>query len=324
MKKINTHGHIGYGEYFREINKRGWSQFLDRPNEVIPEWEERIQRQIAYMNDMDIERQVLSSAYHTTSHLGDDEFNRYWAQATNDFLAEICRKYPNRFSAFMDVPLCNVNYTIDELKRASKAPGIVGVALGSRTADKMLDSPELMPFYEEVDKLGLTIFIHPVLPLGFDTVPEYQEFSGLYKFIGFLFDTSIAVSRMVYRGIFEKYQNINLIASHLGGILPFVHPSIDIQWEQMNIRNMEVPPKQPREYFKRFYVDTARPPTAATLQCAIALFGEDHILFGSDMPNWMEKPNAPQRIISTIEESELDPQTDENILYNNAKRLFNL
>jgi len=324
VKKIDTHGHIGFSKYNEEIRKRGWAEHLDKPGEQTMGWEEYVQNQIAHMDKLDIERQVISTGFHTTSHLGDAEFNRYWVQAINDFLAEVCRKYPDRFSAFIDVPLHNVNYAIEEIKRATKAPGIVGITVGSRTADKMLDSPELMPFYEEADKLGLTIFIHPMLPLGFDTIPEYQEFSGLYKFIGFLFNSTMTVTKMVYRGIFEKYQNINLIASHWGGMLPFVHPSIDIQWEQMSIRNMDVPPKQPREYFKKFYVDTARPPTAATLQCAMALFGEDHILFGSDIPNWLGEPNAPKRIISTIEGSGLDTQTEENIFYNNAKMLFNL
>jgi len=203
---------------------------------------------------------------------------------------------------------------------------MVGVVLGSHIGERMLDFSELMPFYEELSNRGTTIFIHPQLPLGFDKVPEYQrwQWANLYQFIGFLFDTTMALSRMAYVGIFEKYENINLIASHLGGLLPFVCPSIDIMWEEMARDGKEIPPKLPSEYFKRFYADTGRPLKRANLECALALFGEDHILFGSDMPNWTEGFDAPRRIISAIETIDLPVQTEEKIFYGNAKRLLKI
>jgi len=324
VKKIDTHCHFRHKKYQEELEKHGLTLGGAREESGALEWEEYAEARIADMDKLDIERQVLAGPLYSTSSFGDDEFNLYWAQATNDFLADFCRKYPGRFSGFVSVPLGNINHAIDELKRATKAPGMVGVVLGSRTAGKMLDSPEFIPFYEEVDKMGLTIFIHPVLPIGFETIPEYQEFSDLYTFIGYLFDTTMAVTRMAYKGIFEKYENINLIASHLSGMLPFVYHSIDIMWEKMGRDGFEIPPKRPSEYFKRFYVDTGRPLKAATLQCAIALFGEDHILFGSDMPNWMEEFQAPTRITRAIEAIDLPVQTEEKIFYNNAKRLLKL
>jgi len=198
------------------------------------------------------------------------------------------------------------------------------VVLGSHIGDLTLDSPDLMPFYEEVNRRKLTILVHPVLPVAIEETPGYQQLADLYKFIGFLFDTTMAITRMAYKGIFEKYQDINLIASHLGGMLPFVCHSIDIMWEKMTIEGEEMPPKAPGEYFKRFYADTGRPLKAATLQCAIALFGEDHILFGSDMPNWIEHFQAPSRIIAAIEGIDLPVLTEDKIFYENARRLFNL
>jgi aminocarboxymuconate-semialdehyde decarboxylase len=276
------------------------------------------------MDKLDIERQVLTTGpFFFSSHYGDDEFNLHWAQATNDFLAGVCREYPNRFSGFVTVPLLNVKHAIDELKRAMNAHGMVGVVLASNIGGQMLDSPEFMPFYEEVNKRKLTILIHPNLPIGFDKITEYQQLFDLYGFIGFLFDTTMAVARMAYKGIFERYNNIILIAPHLGGMLPYVYPSIDIMWERRTRNRMEASPKPPSEYFKRFYTDTARPLNAATLQCAIALFGEDHILFGSDIPRVMDL-DAPGRIISTIEGIGLTAQTEEKIFHTNAKRLFKL
>jgi len=325
MKKIDTHCCLRYREYQEELERRGWAAEAARPTigeTGSRDWEEYIEAVIADMDKLDIERQVMTCC--STFHFGDDEFNLYWAQAANDFLAEVCRKYPDRFSGFISVPLGNVSHAIDELQRAMKAQGMVGVLLDSHLGGKMLDSPELMPFYEEANKLGLTIFIHPVLPVGFENIPQYQQFRPtIYRFIGFLFDTTMAVSRMAYQGIFERYENLNFIVSHLGGMLPFVYPSVDIMWEKMVREGVETSPKPPSEYFKRFYADTARPLTAATLQCALALYGEDHILFGSDMPHWMED-QAPRRIISKIEALDLPVPTKEKIFSGNAKRLLKL
>lgn len=327
MKKIDTHCHFFNVEFAKELERRGLVTEAASP--TIGEtgsrgWEEYVEALIAEMDKLDIERQVLSGPRFPSSHFGDDESDLHRAQAGNDFLAEVCRKYPDRFSGFIHVPLDNVSHAIDELQRAMNAQGMVGVSLRSHLGGKMLDSPELMPFYEEANKLGLTILIHPVLPIGFENIPQYQQFSpDLYRFIGFLFDTTMAVSRMAYQGIFERYENLNLIVSHLGGMLPFVYPSVDIMWERMRRDNLETPPKPPSEYFKRFYADTARPLTAATLHCALALFGEDHILFGSDMPHWMEV-QAPKRIISTIEALDLPVPTKEKIFSGNAKRLLKL
>lgn len=329
MKKIDTHCHLTNQEYQNALKKRGWTSATGPlpPAELTQShnWEEYAQARIANMDKLDIERQVLICPI-SFSNIKDIEFHRYWAQANNDFLAQVCRKHPDRFSGFITVSLENVNQAIDELKRTIKNPGMVGVYLGSHMGETMLDSPELMPLYEEVNRMGLTIFIHPQLPLGFETVHEYQkrQWANLYYFIGLLFDSTMAVTRMAYMGVFEKYENMNIIMSHLGGILPFVTHSIDIMKEEMVRDGKQVPPKLPSDYFRRFYADTGRPLKKATLECAIALFGEDHILYGSDMPSWTEGFDAPRRIISAIEALDLPPQIEENIFYGNAKRLLKL
>ena len=327
MKKIDTHCHIHFEEYKKELQKRGWiREGLGPP---IPEAaslgiEKYADHIITIMDHLDIERQVLSCPFYYTTQ-GDDKFHLYWVQAINDFVAEFCSKYPDRFSGFFNLPLNNINHTIDEIHRASKAQGMVGIFLCTHNGEQMLDSPELIPFYEEVNKLGLTLFIHPVLPYAIEQTPGYKEFDRLYRFIGFLFETTIAVTRMVLKGIFEKFEKMNVIASHYGGMIPFVIPSIDILWDKMSTIRKGTPSKSPSEYFKNIYVDTARPLKKTTLQCTIDLVGEDHILFGSDIPNWMERTsNSPKRIVSAIEGMGLSAQTEEKIFYGNAKRILKL
>ena len=292
---------------------------------TIEETESYLQSIITDMDGLDIEHQVLACPTFSAAGFADDEFNRYWIQAGNDFLAEVCHMHPDRFSGFFGVPLRNVSDAVDELKRIARSQGMVGLIVGSHIGEVALDSPELQPFYEEADKLGLTILVHPELPAGIELTPGYQKLNDLYKFIGFLFDTTMAVIRLAYAGIFERYKNLNLIASHLGGMLSFVSPSVDIMWEKMVKEGADKCLKQPSEYFKRLYADTGRPLNTATLQCALSLFGEDHILFGTDLPNWrIEEIDASRRIVSAIEAMELSTVTKEKIFYGNAKKLLKL
>ena len=45
--------------------------------------------------------------------------------------------------------------------------------------------------------------------------------------IGFTFDTSLAIARMIYDGFFDRYPKLKLIASHGGGALPYLIGRMD-------------------------------------------------------------------------------------------------
>jgi len=268
------------------------------------------------MDKLEIERQVLSPSSPFV-YFGDDELNLYLAQMTNDYLADICYKHPSRFSGFINVPLENVKHAIDELKRAMKAPGILGVMLGSRIRRKPLASPELIPFFEEVNRLGIPIMLHPVSPIGIEDIREYQDF---HRSVGFLWETTMAVGRMALSGIFERFQNIDWILSHLGGALPFVYTSMDI-CQKRNPTQEDMPPKPLSEYFRRLYVDTARLMTAPIFACAVDLYSEERVMFGSDIPYAYDVVSMN---IRRLEGFDIPDQLRQKVFYKNAERLLKL
>ena len=145
MRKIDVHGHFYPDEYVKEINKRNLFNI-----HALPPWQSAEAR-IAEMDKLDIERQVLSPS-NPLVYFEDDELNLYLAQMTNDFLADICQRYPDRFSGFINVPLANVKHALDELKRIVKAPGMLGITLGAHIHGKPLASPEFTPFFEETNR----------------------------------------------------------------------------------------------------------------------------------------------------------------------------
>ena len=165
--------------------------------------------------------------------------------------------------------------------------------------------------------MGIPIMIHPVSPVGMGDVKDYHDF---YRSVGFLWETTIAVGRMAISGIFERYQKIKWILSHSGGALPFVYTSMEI-CQQRNPDNEYVPQKPLSEYFRRLYVDTARLMTMPIFSCALELYGEDHIMFGTDIPYAYD---VTSQNILRLENFDISADLKRKVFYDNAKNLLKI
>lgn len=315
MKKIDMHCHFYPKKYSDELEKRDLLRVM-RP----PVWESTEAR-IADMDKFDIERQVLSPST-PFAYFEDDELTLYLARLNNDAMIDICKKYPDRFAGFINVPLGNVKNSIDEVKRLLNAPGVLGVGLGSHIRGKPLASPEFAPFFDEVNRLGLPVTIHPNFPAGIENVQEYKHF---FQSVGFLWETTMAVGRMAITGMLERLPNITWILSHLGGALPFVYTSMDMCQKRdatsWGMGKNAMPPKPLSEYIRKMYVDAARVVTRPILVCAIDLYSEGHVMFGSDIPYAYD---ATSINIPRIEGLDLSGKFKENFFYHNAKKLLKL
>ena len=311
MKKVDLHCHFYPAEYVNEVEKRKLFEIRTRPQL----WTS-VDARIADMDKYGIERQVLSLSAPFV-YFEDDGLNLHLAQMVNDFVARTCRERPDRFSGFVAVPLRNIKHAIDELTRCLKAPGMLGVGVASHIKGKVLTSAEFTPFFQEVDRLGLPVMIHPEYPLGIGKVNDYQDF---YRSMGFLWETTMAVGRMALSGFFETYNNVRWILSHLGGALPFVYTSMDM-CQKRNPAKEPVASRPVSDYLRNLYVDTARLVTAPILNCAMDLYGAERIVFGTDMPFAYDVTslNVPR-----LEGLDVPDQTKQMIFYENAKKLLKL
>jgi aminocarboxymuconate-semialdehyde decarboxylase len=128
--------------------------------------------------------------------------------------------------------------------------GLKGVVVGSNINGKHL-IPRLLAFYEEVNRLELPIFIHPMVPTNVDPMVEFS----LVPLVGFLVDTTLSVAKMVFSGLFEKYSNLCLILPHLGGVLPFLFERMDNGYRAYAECREHIK-VLPSDYLKKFYYDT--------------------------------------------------------------------
>src|SRR5439155_231607 len=130
------------------------------------------------------------------------------------------------------------------------------------------------PIWREIDRRGLPVLVHPTAPAGTKELDVASY--NLIASVGFMFDTSLAVSRMIFDGFFERYPNLKLIAAHGGGALPYIAGRLDICFEKMPACRERIS-QQPSFYLKKIYYDSVVF-QQESLQLCIGAGGEDRVL----------------------------------------------
>ncbi|MFN8058957.1 MAG: amidohydrolase family protein [Vicinamibacterales bacterium] len=215
--------------------------------------------------------------------------NVYWggedvsveaARQSNDSMAEAQTKYPDRIRWLTSLPWEYPVRAVDELARTCDR-GAIGVMVLANVAGRSLTDPFFAPIWREIDRRALPVLVHPTDPPGADVMDMGKY--DLSWAVGFIFDTTLAVARMIFDGFLDLYPNLKIIAAHGGGALPYLVGRFDKgdEVELPERRKMSAPP---REYLRRIYYDCITYDYEALRYC-IAVAGPDRVLFGTDYPH---------------------------------------
>ena len=236
------------------------------------------------------------------------------ARMMNDSYAELIAQHPTRFKGFASIPMDAPNAALDELHRAIDELKLNGVVLLSNIGGRPLTSPEYRPFFEEANRMKLCIFLHPMIPANSDAFREYV----LGPIIGFPFDTSLAVARMCYDGMFAELPDICWIIGHLGGAVPYLMERMDNGWRDFADCRAKID-QLPSVYLKRLYYDTVSF-SPYTLKMVRDMVGADHMVMGSDYPHLL---GSIDRAVSSIEAMEIADAEKEDIFSATALGILN-
>jgi 2,3-dihydroxybenzoate decarboxylase len=231
----------------------------------------------------------------------------------NDSFAEANAKHPSRFKAFARLPMIDLGDCVQELNRCYNDLGMHGVMLPTNLAGKYLDEPEFKPFWDAIADGGKPLFLHPA---NAPCQSNWNKYS-LHQKILWPTDSTLAISRIVYSGIFDRYPKLKLIASHLGGMILLYLDRLN--WREGNPECQ----REPEAYFKKIYYDTAGPIRAAFIKLVYDTVGPDQILFGADYPHGRGARDDQFYPMTLQAMTELDiPQEDkEKIYHKNAQTL---
>ena len=161
------------------------------------------------------------------------------AERYNDEMAELIAKYPDRFlTAAACLPMNNIDAVLRETQRAIEELGFKGIHVHTPIYDSSpertnpLDMPELMPLYDMMSNYDLPIWIHPKREYSMpDYTTEQTSKYVIHQLFGWPYETTVAMARLVFSGLFEKYPNIKFITHHCGAMVPYLVERIRSQCE---------------------------------------------------------------------------------------------
>ena len=275
--------------------------------------------------------QVLSTTMPPLEEVVDPKLGVELARICNDEMAELVARHPERYiAAIANIPMNDMDAAVREAERAVKELGFKGVQIYTNVNGKPMSSEEFMPLYELMSRLDLPIWIHPVRRSHDpDYVTEKVSHNQIFSIFGWPYDTTTTMTRLVFAGVLEKYPNIKFITHHCGGMVPFFAERIIVHYnnglERLGATHFPGLTKHPIEYFRMFYADTALNGGPSALRCGLEFFGEDHLVFGTDMPYDVENGSLSMRqTIDAIEKMGVSSSAKQKIYEGNARKLLHL
>ena len=249
-------------------------------------------------------------------------------------MAAMVRKWPKQFPHFIaSLPMNNVPAALEEMDRAITKLEARGVQICTNVAGRPLDEPEYFPVFEHAtEKHGVAVWMHPARPgTRADYVSEQKSKYEIWQVLGWPFETSVAMSRMVFSGFFDRLPDLRLITHHCGGMIPYFAGRAETLWAQLGSRTadesyddvLQRMTRKPVEYFRMFYGDTVLGGSASALRCGLDFFGADHVVFASDCP--FDPEGGPMFIregIRSVEDLKLSEAEKKKIYFENAQRLL--
>ncbi len=321
--------------------------YFDKMLEVAPDHKDLGMRvkNIPFLVDLDLRFrildefddycQVLSLAAPPPEVLAGPNASPGLVTVGNDSMAELCQKYPDRFPAFTAyLPMNNADAAMTELHRVIKDLGAKGIQIFSNVNGRPLDEPEFAPIFDAMAEYDLPIWLHPARGADFaDYKTETKSKYEIWWAFGWAYETSAAMARLVFAGIFDKHPKIKIITHHMGAMAPFFEGRVGPGLDQLGARTSDEDygallkslKKRPIDYFKMFYADTALFGSASATRCGLDFFGVDHALFASDSPFDPEKgPGYIRDTIAVIDGLDITDEERHRIYTGNAERLLGI
>jgi predicted TIM-barrel fold metal-dependent hydrolase len=198
-----------------------------------------------------------------------------------------------------------------------------GVQLCAHYGNLYLDDAVFAPMFEKLNEYGMIAYVHHTpVPVEYESIYDYNNLRRSY---GRCVDQAIAVSRELLSGMFEKYPEVKVVHSMLGGgIFTYLNMLVPAKTNETDsVKRFETMDDKLHLWLKEniFFEMSHAQPWGIMLESAIKVLGADHIIYGSSYPvrrEWFMEG------VSYINSLQLDETEKELILCENAKRLYKI
>jgi predicted TIM-barrel fold metal-dependent hydrolase len=267
--RIDAHVHLLPAAYAAELERRDLVPF------PLPPWSLELTE--AFMARHAIDAAVLSLSPPGVA-FGDHGLALELARMVNEHTAEIVAADRSRFAGLAVLPLPDVDAALEEIRHALDVLQLDGIALLSNVGGIYPGAPELAPVFDELQRRGAYVFLHPTTPLGPPPLPQYPPW--LHEFP---FDTTRAVIDLVWSGTLDRCPDMRLQVAHLGGAAPFLAHRIASLAAREPARADAVPGGA-LAALGRLYYDTGLANNELALATTAGVSSFEQVVFGTDWP----------------------------------------
>lgn len=294
-------------EFTREVNMQ---QNVDRMPHLTT-----VDHRLIDMDSMGIDLQTIIPPPFQAYYWLPPEICMQASEIVNNGLAEIVDNMPDRFVAFGTIPLNDADMAVAELERGVTKLGLKGFQILTNVNGAEISDPRLDKFWAKAQELDTLIFIHPN---GFTSAERFKE-HYFNNVIGNPLETTIAVHRLIFDGVMERFPDLRILLAHGGGYLPAYSGRIDHVWGAREDGRTKID-KEPTSYLKKMWLDTVVF-TPHQLKYLIEQYGTDKIVMGTDYPYDMGDYN-PVELVDLVDT--LDGGEKAAIWGGNAKSLLKI
>jgi len=291
-----------------------------------PDWLWNIERRKEDMADYGVDKQVITLALPTMFQGMDHDLALDITRLANDEIRRLADEH-EEFIPVATLPKVSEEF-MAEFDRCVGELDMAGVQIFSNMDGRPLDDPEFWPLFERAEATDTPLWMHPQLWEWYDWASEYME----HRLFGWPFDTTLALSRLVFGGVMEEYPDLKLVSHHGGGMVPFYGERIAMFYRQRQNypenykgfhENAAELSRPAEEYFQDFYADTAVSGSVSALECAEDFFGSSNVVFGTDYPFSPGRGRETVEFsIDAVESMDVTESTREEIFAGNLRELL--
>lgn len=295
MLKIDAFNHIWPPAFYKALTDvTGPMTDITRRSEAQPAMTD-LDARFAIMDRHDEYRQILSLGSPPLELVAFPEQQIELARIGTDSQAELCRKHPDRFPGFIATPPmgAGIDAILEAARYAVEDAGACGIQIYSHVNGRALDDAEFVPFFDYMAKADLPVWIHPARGASFaDYKTEDKSKYEIWWTIGWPYETSAVMMRLVYSKLFDRLPGLKIITHHGGGMIPFFEGRFGPGNDVLGARTSDEDyvslraelKRRPLDYFRMFKADTATFGTVGSIRMALDFFGQDNVVFASDAP----------------------------------------
>jgi aminocarboxymuconate-semialdehyde decarboxylase len=327
MTVIDVHTHMLSEAWLDLLRRHGAPRYEVRPSQDAPygivldgapfmtpqpgHWDYALR--IKEMDRARVDLAILSLTCPNV-YFGPPEVSLEAARVVNDEMAGAARAYPDRIRFLASLPWEHAGLATRELERAC-GQGAVGVMVLANVAGASLTDSRFAAIWDAIDARALPVLVHPTAPPGTPAL-DLRRYN-LIASIGFMFDTTLAITRMIFDGFLDRYRRLKIVVAHAGATLPYLAGRLDTCFDNMNACRVAIR-RRPSHYLRRLWYDSIAY-TDDALRLCLKVAGEDRVLYGSDYPHNIGDMKGLLRRVNG-----LPARAARRVRQTNAEQLFRL